>query len=130
MNLPGIAKHTGFTHTPPEGRFLRRICESDCMEPHIYSGDVVVIDTEVRNINEGVFMLHFGGSDQFKRLQPVGDNAVNVICDNPHYGNEACASEVLKPLIVGRVVAITRMERTSLFEKLVHQMLNHGEVMA
>lgn len=86
----------------------------DSMEPFIMNGDVLIIDTEDRQISTGcVYGLRIGDQLLVKRLSVKIDGSIEVLSDNPRYGMEIIdASRALTLIndggnpasIIGRVV--------------------------
>lgn len=62
--------------------------KDESMEPTLYIGDLVLVDTNVRDLNaidHGVYLLKLGERLLIKRLQYWVDNSLQVLSDNPSY---------------------------------------------
>lgn len=90
--------------------------ESYAMAPTFSKGDLMVVDTQQRNIREGVYFLSFGDpkcpGTAVQRLQPLpGTPAkVRVTYDNKDIapGPHDWLFEEIQPHIVGRVVIVEK----------------------
>lgn len=56
----------------------------DPMEPTIVDGEMVVVDRRVRD-TDGVFLVRFGETVRFKRIQRMVDGSIRLSNDNPAY---------------------------------------------
>jgi hypothetical protein len=56
----------------------------DPMEPTIVDGEMVVVDRRVPN-TDGVFLVRFGETVRFKRIQRMADGSIRLSNDNPAY---------------------------------------------
>ena len=62
--------------------------KDESMEPTLYIGDLVLVDTNVRDldaIDQGVYLLKLGDRLLIKRLQYLVGNTFQVLSDNPIY---------------------------------------------
>ena len=62
--------------------------KDESMEPTLYIGDLVLVDTNVRDldaIDHGIYLLKLGNRLLVKRLQYWVDNTLQVLSDNPTY---------------------------------------------
>lgn len=78
------------------------------MEPLLYDGDMVVIDTARREVeDEKVYVLWYGGA-KVKRLFRTSDGRLRIVSDNPdkdRYPDEFVSGDDLESVyIVGRVI--------------------------
>jgi phage repressor protein C with HTH and peptisase S24 domain len=72
------------------------------MEPTLYSGDVVLIDTSQREVmSDGVFVLRDGVDAYVKRLQRLPGGTINAISDNAKLPNFVLTEQTE---IIGRVI--------------------------
>ncbi len=76
------------------------------MEPAIQDGDLLVVDTTVRDIQSSrVYVLDVNGELLVKRLSLRLDGSVHVRSDNPKYPDEVVVpSERTTLRILGQVV--------------------------
>lgn len=81
----------------------------DSMEPTIGDGDLVMVDTDQRELSPGIFAALRSGEAIVKRLARAG-RGVSIISDNPAYPVEHVSGDALADLIVlGRVRWIGRV---------------------
>ncbi|MEA5466784.1 XRE family transcriptional regulator [Leptothoe sp. PORK10 BA2] len=83
--------------------------KDESMEPMLHIGDLVLVDTNVRDLDaiaHGVYLLKLGDRLLIKRLQYWVDNSLQVLSDNPSYENFSIElSDRLNSLsIMGKVV--------------------------
>lgn len=78
----------------------------DSMEPTLREGDLLLIDTNQRQVGDDIYILRLGEHLLAKRVQSLYDGAIRISSDNPAY-----ATEIVQPDegadqvdIVGRVV--------------------------
>jgi phage repressor protein C with HTH and peptisase S24 domain len=78
----------------------------DSMEPTLADGDVVLLDTTSRNIQDSaIYVLQMNGTLLVKRIQHRLDGSLVVKSDNELYEAEIVTGEMIDQLrIVGRVV--------------------------
>lgn len=78
----------------------------DSMEPYLYDGDLILIDTNVTRIeNDAVYVLQTGDSLLVKRIQKKLDGTVIVKSDNERYEPDVFRGEAVAQLrVVGRLV--------------------------
>jgi phage repressor protein C with HTH and peptisase S24 domain len=78
----------------------------DSMEPTLADGDVVLLDTTSRNIQDSaIYVLQLNGTLLVKRIQHKLDGSLLVKSDNLIYDAEEVAGDAIAQLrIVGRVV--------------------------
>jgi phage repressor protein C with HTH and peptisase S24 domain len=78
----------------------------DSMDPTIRDGDVLLVDTSVRDIQSSrVYVLQVNGALLVKRIQVRLDGSLVVKSDNPSYEAEVVRPDERNPLrIVGQVV--------------------------
>ena len=76
------------------------------MEPNIWEGDVVLMDTSENRVSDDtVYVMKRHGYLVVKRLQRTFDGSVKVKSDHPAYDDEMIAGRDVEHLeIVGRVV--------------------------
>lgn len=79
------------------------------MEPRIWDGDSVVVDTSQTNVVDGkVYALWYDGGERVKRLFRLPGGGLRIRSDNPAFETiELAASEVDHVRILGRVVQIS-----------------------
>lgn len=90
---------------PPEAdhKLLAIRVEGDSMQPTLHSGDILLVDTSSRRIQDGqLFVLRDQCNLLIKRLQPALGGRVRVISDNPRYPEQLVYSQELE--ILGRVI--------------------------
>ena len=82
--------------------------ESDCMEPTLHEGDLVIVDTAKTEAHiAGIYAVSVKGKRPFIfRLQPVHDGQVHLTSDNSKYKPVTVKSEDIK--IVGKVIFTLR----------------------
>ena len=71
----------------PEDLLLASV-KDDSMEPTLYSGDVILVDTTYRDpeaIAHGIYVLQLESRILVKRLQYLVGNTLRVLSDNPTY---------------------------------------------
>ncbi|MEX1080939.1 MAG: S24 family peptidase [Halofilum sp. (in: g-proteobacteria)] len=93
------------------GQDMRLItAHGDSMQPTISDGDLVLIDTSVRELrNDGLYAIKAYGRARFRRLQQDIRGGVWVISDAPHYEDEHLGpAEADELRIVGRATRISR----------------------
>ena len=80
----------------------------DSMEPTIYSGNSILVDTADTQLKDGsIYVLRFGENLFAKRLQQRFDNSVTLISDNKEYPEQIILENELEQLnIIGKVVWI------------------------
>ncbi len=61
--------------------------ESYILAPTINQGDILLVDRTVTTQSEGVFLVVFRGTVDFRRLVPMPDGSTTVIFDNEVYPN-------------------------------------------
>lgn len=74
------------TRTPTDKlRIVRGI--GDSMEPKLFTGDMILVDTSERSLNriDGLYWITLWGAHGLKRLRAIGPNRVRVISENPGY---------------------------------------------
>lgn len=78
----------------------------DSMEPFLFDGDLILIDTNVPGIeNNAVYILQVDGGLLVKRVQKKIDGTVIVKSDNERYEPEVFRGEAVAQLrVVGRLV--------------------------
>ena len=78
----------------------------DSMEPGIWEGDIVLMDTsENRITDDTVYVLKRHGYLVIKRLQTMFDGGIKIKSDHPAYDDEVISREEAERVdIVGRVV--------------------------
>lgn len=84
--------------------------KGDSMEPSLYSGDVVMIDTAQTSPSPpGIFVLHDGFGLVAKRLEHLPNSdppRVRILSDNPRYSAYEMTIEEIR--VVGRLVWFAR----------------------
>jgi transcriptional regulator with XRE-family HTH domain len=84
--------------------------EGESMKPTLYPGDVILLNLRDTMAQKGIYAVQMEEVLVIKRLQPVSDNIVRVISDNPLYESWEINLEdpTQKLAIVGRVVFVCR----------------------
>ncbi|MBC8553847.1 MAG: hypothetical protein H8D23_29910 [Candidatus Brocadiales bacterium] len=63
--------------------------ESDSMEPTIQHDALLIVDKGIdRIITEGIYILRRGDTILIKRIRKLSEDTIELISDNPAYGNE------------------------------------------
>lgn len=77
---------------------------TDAMTPTLRQGDLVLVDTANKVLDEGLFVVILDNTSCVRRLQQLPAHQIRVICDNPHYERLTVnpASGALQ--VLGRVV--------------------------
>lgn len=85
--------------------------DSDSMEPTIRSGDIVLIDTDIKSfVDEGIYVVGVDGPLLLRRIQFLIDGTVVLKNDNPAYENERLYAQAASEAnVVGRVRWIGRI---------------------
>lgn len=81
----------------------------DTMAPTINVDDIVIVDTDSKNIvlrGDGIYMLQVCGRSRIKRLQCLPDDNVRVLSDNPLY--ESFSIGLSEISIMGQVLWLGR----------------------
>ena len=76
------------------------------MAPTVPAGSIVVIDEQEKRITESLYIIKMNCAYLLKRLQPINNNKVRVISDNPMYETFIMDAEEILPMIFGRVIWI------------------------
>lgn len=78
------------------------------MEPYIHSQDLLLIDTSQQTIRmtDQIWAVAYGNCGAVRRLRPMADGSVKMLCDNPSVPDETAYDGELH--VLGRVVAIVR----------------------
>ena len=71
-------------HTSPQGLHLIYV-RGESMEPTLHSGDVVLVDTKITEVNEGIYVLRIDTALFVKRLHLLPGGRLKVSSDNPAY---------------------------------------------
>jgi len=75
------------------------IASGDSMADTINDGDLMIVDTSIREIvDEGIYVLVFGGLVLLKRLQILRKGGVVLKSDNPRYEDEEIPAHELPDL--------------------------------
>ena len=84
--------------------------EGESMKPTLYPGDVILLNLRETIAQKGIYAVQMEEVLVIKRLQPLSDNIVKVISDNPLYESWETNLEdpAQKLAIVGRVVFVCR----------------------
>jgi transcriptional regulator with XRE-family HTH domain len=84
--------------------------EGESMKPTLYPDDVILLNLRETIARKGIYAVQMEEVLVIKRLQPVSDNIVRVISDNPLYESWEINLEdpTQKLTIVGRVVFVCR----------------------
>lgn len=62
------------------------VAKGDSMEPTIYQGDSLLVDTSKKEIYDGIlYCINLNGKICIKRLQNLSDRIIGIISDNPKY---------------------------------------------
>lgn len=99
--------YTESATTSVKSGFAKRLgLTGDSMEPNIWEGDIVLIDTSESHISDDtVYVLKRHGYLVVKRLQRTFDGSIKVKSDHPAYDDELIPrTEAERIDIVGRVV--------------------------
>jgi len=83
------------------------IAHSDCMEPTIYSGDIMIVDLTKINLVDGIHLIANRGNIHFRRIYVPHNSEIELRCDNKKLYPESVkiADDQLDELeIVGRVI--------------------------
>lgn len=87
-------------------RFARiLICDGDSMNPTIAHGDMMLVDTAIRDVRQdGIYVLVYSGLLKVKRVQMRRDGILLLKSDNPAYETEEVPMHEQPELIIeGRV---------------------------
>lgn len=78
----------------------------DSMEPTLSDGDVVLLDTTLRGVQDSaIYVMQLNGTLLVKRIQNRLDGSLEVMSDNSRYKPETVSGEAINQLkIIGRVV--------------------------
>lgn len=78
----------------------------DSMEPYLFNGDLIMIDTHVSKIeSDAIYVLQVDGALLVKRIQKKMDGTVIVKSDNEHYEPEVFRGDSVDRIrVVGRMV--------------------------
>lgn len=78
----------------------------DSMEPYLFNGDLIMIDTHVSKIeSDAIYVLQVDGALLVKRIQKKMDGTVIVKSDNEHYEPEVFRGDSIDRIrVVGRMV--------------------------
>ncbi|WP_427500762.1 XRE family transcriptional regulator [Methylomonas sp. MED-D] len=79
--------------------------KGDSMEPTIYDGDLLLVDTSIDHIkDDSIYIVQFDSHLIVKRIQQDWDGSLIVISDNPRYEKRIIGPEQAKEVkIAGRV---------------------------
>jgi len=72
---------------PPGDTIAVRVV-GDAMEPALSDGQVALVNLERRTV-DGVYLVRFGDSVHFRRVQHMVDGSVRLSCDNLAYASES-----------------------------------------
>ena len=61
------------------------ICQDDTMSPSINKNSIVLIDTNKKDIENGIFLIKINNITALRRLQTTHNNTVNILTDNRFY---------------------------------------------
>ena len=78
--------------------------DGDAMYPTLKVGDFIAVDTEQRDVREGVYVLKAGESLVVRRINMPLGGQVLVACDNKSYDLERVPVDTLSKEILGRVI--------------------------
>ena len=89
----------------PQGAVLISV-KGDSMEPTLSNGDLVLIDTSTRKIEDNaIYVINYDDALLVKRIQRKYDRSVMIMSDNKSYGDEAVQGNLVDQLqVIGRVV--------------------------
>jgi len=76
------------------------------MAPTVPAGSILVVDQEEKGITESLYILKINDVYLLKRIQPLNNNKVRVISDNPKYETFTIDLDEIAPMIFGRVIWI------------------------
>jgi len=77
----------------------------DSMEPTIYDGDVLLVDTQANTIkDDAIYIVHADHHLIIKRVQQALDGSLIIISDNSRYENQTIGAEMVEKVkVAGRV---------------------------
>ncbi len=79
--------------------------DSDCMAPTFDQGDYLAVDTEQRDVREGVYLFQTDDWIGVRRIHTPFAGGVTLSCDNELYDPQLdILVEDLSKLITGRVI--------------------------
>ncbi len=73
------------------------------MTPTLNPGDLVLVDTQDKNADDGLFVVSLDNGPCIRRLQRLPGRQVRIICDNPHYERLTVNSASGALRVLGRV---------------------------
>lgn len=78
------------------------------MDPYIHDSDLLLIDAsqQTMRLADKIWAIAYGNCGAVRRLRPMGDGSVKMLCDNPLVPDDIAYDGELH--ILGRVVAIVR----------------------
>lgn len=92
------------TTRPGELRLIT--ATSDCMDPKIRKGDLVIVDTSQDKLTvNGIYALQISGAICINRVQMLPDKRVALKYDNPNYETTYVDSPE-KLLVIGRAIVV------------------------
>lgn len=77
----------------------------DAMDTTLVEGQVVMVNVE-GSTADGVFLVRFGSSVRFRRIQHMANGALRLSCDNPAYAAEIVPADQLE--IIGHCHSVLR----------------------
>lgn len=77
----------------------------DSMEPTIYDGDVLLVDTQANTIkDDAIYIVHADHHLIIKRVQQALDGSLIIISDNSRYENQTIGADMAEKVkVAGRV---------------------------
>ncbi|MBF0548606.1 MAG: LexA family transcriptional regulator [Candidatus Riflebacteria bacterium] len=83
----------------------------DTMEPTLKSGDIVLVDLQKKSAESGgLYAVQTQAQLYFRRIQPLPDQRMEIICDNSAYKSFPIETIELKSgfFILGRIISVWR----------------------
>lgn len=86
FNLPNLSTFNLIPETIKQKDSIQTyICQDDTMSPSINKNSIVLIDTNKRNIENGIFLIKINNTTVLRRLQTTYNNTINILTDNRFY---------------------------------------------
>ena len=96
LNLPNLSTFNLIPETLKQNNNIYTyICQDDTMSPNINKNSIILIDTNKKNIENGVFLIKINNRTSLRRLQITNSGTINILTDNRFYPPiETQASEI------------------------------------
>lgn len=96
-----------YTRADPDMLFFAQGI-GDCMEPTIVDSDLLLVDASQKTVHlhNKIWAIAYGQAGGIKRLRPMADGSIKMLCDNPSIPDEVAYDGELA--VLGRVVAAVR----------------------